>query len=42
MTTPIILASTLRSVQLGKSPVCHMPLAFGGAWFVPYSNSGRG
>ncbi len=41
MTTPITLASTLQTVQLGKSPVRHMPLAFGGAWFVPYSAPGE-
>lgn len=40
MTTPLTLASTLNTVQLGRSPVRHMPLAFGGAWFVPYSTPG--
>ena len=42
MTTPISLANRLSEAQVGSYPLRHLPLAFGGSWYVPYSTAGDG
>jgi len=40
MTTPIALAAGLAEVSI-RDGLSHLPLAFGGSWYVPYSTPGE-